>query len=180
MKAHSFILFLIVNVYYIKCDSELKDTLDKIIASFRGPLQSTYELRYNGYMMNINRIKFFKPVISKMEITETTNTIEAKNIIMTMIYIFYIQIDDAPSSLFFKDVISQFNISSLKLQLLQSGKIILSELVINNHTIDKYWDFMTSSYYKEFQEDINKENWINILEGVVSKVIENIIKVSNK
>ena len=104
-------------------------------------------------------------------------TIEAKNIIMTMIYIFYIHIDDAPSSLFFKDVISQFNISSLKLQLLQSGKIILSELVINNHTIDKYWDFMTSSYYKEFQEDINKVNWINILEGVVSKVIENIIKV---
>ena len=129
--------------------------------------------------MNINRIKFFEPVISKMEIIETTDTIEAQNIIMTMMYILYIQIDGAPSSLFFKDIISQFNISSLKLELLQSGKIILSELVINNHTIDKYWDFMTSSYYKEFQEDISKENWMNILEGVVSKVIENVLKDTN-
>ena len=96
-----------------------------------------------------------------------------------MMYILYIQIDGAPSSLFFKDVISQFNISSLKLELLQSGKIILSELVINNHTIDKYWDFMTSSYYKEFQEDISKEKWMNILGGVVSKVIENVLKDTN-
>ena len=179
MKAHSILLFLIVNVYYIQCDSELKDTLNKILISFKGPLQSTYELHYKAYMMNMNKIKFFQPVNLKMEIIETTDTIEAQNIIMTMMYILYIQIDDSPSSLFYKDVISQFNISSLKLELLQSGKIILSELVINNHTIDKYWDFMTSSYYKEFQEDISKENWMNILEGVVSKVIENVLKDTN-
>ena len=57
MKAHSILLFLIVNVYYIQCDSELKDTLNKILISFKGPLQSTYELHYKGYMMNVNKIK---------------------------------------------------------------------------------------------------------------------------
>ena len=179
MKKIIFICFTFILFQKILSSKSFTEVFDKIMKRFQCSIQSTFIKKYSKYDVVLSNIKFLHPILSKVEKIETVDSFRANNIIITITAHFGAEVYNSPMSFIRPFIIFQTTIDSMILKVNKhTDTIILSDLIISNLYLDKHHDFMTSSFFNEFQDDINN-NIKNYITGVIRKNIEILLMSQN-
>lgn len=165
------LLFLLIN-YSISISSENLETIfNQIIGSIPEPSQTPFCLNYTNYKMYFNNSRFFQPMTDGMIISKSEDSLEAKHILLTAASDIKL---DIGKSFYYRDLLIEFNISTLNLQKsLQSGRYEVSTLTLDHMYISPSHDLASSHYFKQFFSDSTEilHSFKQILLAKVNKVI---------
>ena len=143
----------------VKAAPSPTDIYDKLIPLLIGETPQLSNITYDLYSIVFSHSYFMHPITANMTKVISEKEVIGKIIWMTLYFQnVYITLNETDNIVFYRHVIYEFEIKELTLILDEiTNKVEMKNITITTPYTDKYWPFMTSSFFKEFQEDKGKK-----------------------
>lgn len=164
-----FALFIIALIKFILSSKEMSEKVLEIMLNSLPIVSIThFEFEYPNYIINITNLRFFKAITTTMLVTPQENSIEAKDIILTVACDLTINMERVYS---YHDFLIQFQIEKMILSYdKQKHKYTLDALVLDNMFISSLHDVASSKTFSKFIGDA--EGILGQMKKVLAEIFE--------